>query len=174
MLERIREPYLVFKRQETLYLRLEWAKGFTRSQRTQCFALTLMFRQSRPYPDPLVKVYDLRTMRALPPIPFPSGPAFIHVLPKRTSSLVVTSLQGLVNVVDASDPGAPGEFHQVSVLFIVTFSNAKDGFPVGHDLLPHITLCITDWNLYRIRRCGRCHSSTIAGPRRHLASSEWL
>ncbi|KAJ2931328.1 hypothetical protein H1R20_g5655, partial [Candolleomyces eurysporus] len=59
-------------------------------------------------------------MRALPPIPFPAGPAFIHVLPKRTSSIVVTSLQGLVNVVDASDPSAPGEFHQLDMTTYLT------------------------------------------------------
>jgi PAB-dependent poly(A)-specific ribonuclease subunit 2 len=71
-------------------------------------------RRSRPFPDPLVKVYDLRTMRSLPPIPFSSGPAFIHVLPKQASTVAVVSTQGLINIVDVSNPKAISEFYQVS------------------------------------------------------------
>ena len=70
-------------------------------------------RHLRPFPDPLVKVYDLRTLRPLPPIPFPAVPAFIHVLPKRSSSLAIISNHGLINVVDTSNPSASNEFHQV-------------------------------------------------------------
>ena len=70
-------------------------------------------RQSRPIPDPLVKVYDMRVMRPLPPVPFPAGPAFINSLPRRSSSIVVTSNQGLVNIVDTSNPTNATEFYQV-------------------------------------------------------------
>lgn len=73
-------------------------------------------RQSRPFPDPLVKVYDLRTMRPLPPIPFSAGPAFIHALPNRTSTIAVISNQGLINIVDASNLSASNEFYQVLTL----------------------------------------------------------
>lgn len=72
-------------------------------------------RQSRPVPDPLVKIYDLRSMKPLPPVPFPMGPAFINVLPKRSSSLVVTSNQGLVNIVDTSNPTSANEFYQLDM-----------------------------------------------------------
>lgn len=84
------------------------------------FTIGMSERQSRPYPDSLVKVYDLRTMRALPPIPFSSGPAFIQVIPKRTCSVAVASMQGLINVVDASDPAAAGEFHQLDLTTYLT------------------------------------------------------
>ncbi|TFY82963.1 hypothetical protein EWM64_g1049 [Hericium alpestre] len=70
-------------------------------------------RQSRPVPDPLVKMYDLRTMRPLPPVPFPAGPQFINVLPRRSSSIVVTSNQGLINIVDTSNPTNASEFYQL-------------------------------------------------------------
>ena len=73
-------------------------------------------RHLRPFPDPLVKVYDLRTMRPLPPIPFSAVPAFIHVLPKRSSSLAIISNHGLINIVDASNPSASSEFYQVRQL----------------------------------------------------------
>jgi hypothetical protein len=69
-------------------------------------------RQSRPFPDPLVKVYDLRTMRPLPPLPFSDGPAFINSLPRKDSSIVIVSNQGLINIADISNPNA-SEFYQV-------------------------------------------------------------
>ncbi|KAF5379932.1 hypothetical protein D9757_007171 [Collybiopsis confluens] len=70
------------------------------------FTIGMSLRQSRPFPDPLVKVYDLRTMRALPPISFPAGPAFINLIPNRSSTIAVTSTQGNITVVDASNLGA--------------------------------------------------------------------
>jgi hypothetical protein len=52
-------------------------------------------------------------MRPLPPIAFSDGPAFINILPKRSSSLVITSNQGLVNIVDVLNPNSGSEFYQV-------------------------------------------------------------
>ncbi|KAH8117576.1 ubiquitin carboxyl-terminal hydrolase-domain-containing protein [Phellopilus nigrolimitatus] len=72
-------------------------------------------RQSRPFPEPLVKVYDLRSFKALPPVSFSAGPGFINALPRRSSSVVVTSNRGLVNIVDTSNPGDGGEFYQLDV-----------------------------------------------------------
>ncbi|KDQ59577.1 hypothetical protein JAAARDRAFT_77653 [Jaapia argillacea MUCL 33604] len=70
-------------------------------------------RQGRPFPDPLVKVYDIRTFRPLSPVPFSDGPAFINLLPKRPSSVIVTSNQGLINIVDVSNPNKTSEFYQL-------------------------------------------------------------
>jgi PAB-dependent poly(A)-specific ribonuclease subunit 2 len=72
-----------------------------------------MHRQSRPFPDQLVKVYDMRTMRPLPPVAFSAGPAFVNVLPRRPSTIVITSNQGLINIVDVSNASMASEFHQV-------------------------------------------------------------
>ena len=81
------------------------------------YSNSVSLRQSRPFPDPLVKVYDIRTMTPLPPIAFSAGPAFIHAIPTRTSSLVVVSNQGLINVVDASN-SASNEFYQVRLILV--------------------------------------------------------
>ena len=89
--------------------------GFTHVQPTYS-EVAWPSRYLRPFPDPLVKVYDLRTMRPLPPIPFSAVPAFIHVLPKRSSSLAVVSNHGLINIVDVSNPSAASEFYQVGQL----------------------------------------------------------
>ncbi|KAK7689093.1 hypothetical protein QCA50_007784 [Cerrena zonata] len=76
-------------------------------------------RQGHPFPDPLVKIYDMRTMRALPPVPFSGGPAFLNRLPTKSSTIIVTSNEGLVNVVDASNP-ADSQFHQLSSASYIT------------------------------------------------------
>lgn len=59
-------------------------------------------------------------MRALPPIPFSFNPAFIHVLPKRSSSIAVVSNQGLIHIMDTSNLSSPNEFHQLNVTSYVT------------------------------------------------------
>ncbi|KDQ12374.1 hypothetical protein BOTBODRAFT_134946 [Botryobasidium botryosum FD-172 SS1] len=79
-------------------------------------------RQGHPHPDPLVKVFDLRTLRPLPPYPFSSGPAFIDIHPKNSSVIVVSSSQGFVNVVDVANPTTGGEFHQVDTASYLTSS----------------------------------------------------
>lgn len=89
------------------------------------FTIGMGERQSRPFPDPLVKVYDLRTMKALPPIPFSTGPAFIQTLSTRNSCLVVVSNQGLINIVDVSDPSAFSEFYQLDVPSYVTSTSVS-------------------------------------------------
>ncbi|KAF5381095.1 hypothetical protein D9615_003865 [Tricholomella constricta] len=98
------------------------SSGFQGLETTGNFAFTIGLgeRQARPFPDPLVKVYDLRTMRSLPPIPFSSGPAFIHVLPKRPSTIAVISNQGLINIVDILNPAAASEFYQLDLTSYIT------------------------------------------------------
>jgi len=74
-------------------------------------------RQGRDVPDPLVKVFDLRTMRSLPPVPFSANPAFVSVMPKKPSTIAITSSQGLINIVDVADLSSPHAFYQVIVFF---------------------------------------------------------
>ncbi|KAG8743574.1 poly(A)-specific ribonuclease [Ceratobasidium sp. 414] len=59
-------------------------------------------RQSRPHADTFVKVFDARTLRPLPPVPFADLPSFIRVHPKKPSTIVIGSSQGFINV-----PGFP-------------------------------------------------------------------
>jgi hypothetical protein len=73
-------------------------------------------------------------MKPLPPVPFPAGPAFINVLPKRSSSLVVTSNQGLVNIVDTSNPTSANEFYQV-IFTSLSLRVLIPSFPAGHTCL---------------------------------------
>ncbi|KAH8833946.1 ubiquitin carboxyl-terminal hydrolase-domain-containing protein [Flagelloscypha sp. PMI_526] len=84
------------------------------------FTIGLGMRQGRPFPDPLVKVWDLRKFKPLAPIPFSAGPSFISTLPRRGASLVVTSNTGLVNIIDAADQSGNVEFCQLDSSVIIT------------------------------------------------------
>lgn len=77
-------------------------------------------RHGHEFPDPLVKMYDVRNMRPLPPVPFSEGPAFINLMPKHSSNLIVTSSQGLVNVVDVSDASNASGFYQLETTAYIT------------------------------------------------------
>lgn len=48
------------------------------------------FRMGTVFSDPMVKAYDLRTMRALPPIPFPLGPYLCRFHPLFSTLLVAS------------------------------------------------------------------------------------
>ncbi|EIW60790.1 poly(A)-specific ribonuclease [Trametes versicolor FP-101664 SS1] len=81
---------------------------------TLLYTIGLGVRQGRPIQDPLVKIYDLRTLKPLPPIPFSAGPAFITRFPNRATTLAITSSQGLVQIVDTTNPST-NEFCQLDM-----------------------------------------------------------
>lgn len=53
--------------------------------------------------DPLVNLYDLRMMRALPPLSFPAGASFVKFHPKLPNIVVVASTAGHLQFVDMYD-----------------------------------------------------------------------
>lgn len=53
--------------------------------------------------DPLVNLYDLRMMRALPPILFPAGASFVKFHPKLPNIVIVASTAGHIQFVDMYD-----------------------------------------------------------------------
>ncbi|KAJ3807230.1 ubiquitin carboxyl-terminal hydrolase-domain-containing protein [Lentinula aff. lateritia] len=94
------------------------------------FTIGMSLRQAHPFPDPLVKVYDLRNMRALPPISFAASPAFINVVPNRSATIAVTSNSGSISIVDASNfGGVSNDFSQIEGL--TSFVTAVAISPTG-------------------------------------------
>ncbi|KAG8714993.1 poly(A)-specific ribonuclease [Ceratobasidium sp. 423] len=69
-------------------------------------------RQSHPHAEHFVKVFDMRTLRPLSPIPFADLPSFIKVHPKKPTTIVIASSQGFVNVIDVAQPGGTPDFVQ--------------------------------------------------------------
>ena len=70
---------------------------------------------TRPYGPPmldiLAKVFDLRKLEQLAPIPFPGGAAFVQLHPKMSTTSVVASSSGQLQVVDLMNPNT-SNIHQ--------------------------------------------------------------
>lgn len=54
--------------------------------------------------DPLVKVFDLRMLRSLPPLSFPGGPSYVRLHPKISVNTFVASQSGSLQSMDISNP----------------------------------------------------------------------
>ena len=80
-----------------------------------------------PIIDPLVKVYDVRFLRPLPPIPFPSLPAFVRPHPRHASVVIMVSAQGQVQVSDLSDPSAMDFFSIETDSYLTSMALAPTG-----------------------------------------------
>ncbi|KAI9199852.1 ubiquitin carboxyl-terminal hydrolase-domain-containing protein [Polychytrium aggregatum] len=63
--------------------------------------------------DPLVRVFDIRTMKSLPPIPFQNGPAILQFHPKLSSTILTGSQTGQFQICDIETPNSHIEFLQV-------------------------------------------------------------
>ena len=54
--------------------------------------------------DPLANVFDLKTLMPLPPIPFQPGAAFVRMHPRMSTTSIVASQGGQLQVVDIMNP----------------------------------------------------------------------
>lgn len=88
---------------------------------------TLIPRQGHPLPDPLVRVYDVRTLRALPPVSFPSGPAFALLDPRDSSRVLIASSQGVLQIVDMAAGSSGTDFQQLDVNSYITAMTLSPG-----------------------------------------------
>ncbi|CAE6448890.1 unnamed protein product [Rhizoctonia solani] len=77
-------------------------------------------RQSHPHAEHFVKVFDMRTLRPLSPIPFADLPSFIKAHPKKPTTIVIASSQGFVNVIDVAQPAGTPDFVQASTSSYLT------------------------------------------------------
>ncbi|CAH7690962.1 PAB-dependent poly(A)-specific ribonuclease subunit 2 [Phakopsora pachyrhizi] len=77
-------------------------------------------KQGHPVRDPLVKVFDLRALKPLPPVSFPSIPALVRFHPRMLSTLFITSSLGQLQVLDLANPLPSSSFYQLDVNNFVT------------------------------------------------------
>ncbi|PWN41313.1 hypothetical protein IE81DRAFT_292061 [Ceraceosorus guamensis] len=72
-------------------------------------------RLGHPVPEPYVKVHDVRSLRALSPLPFsaPGGPALLAIHPKLSSTVMAASPGGQLQVVDVNNAGS-AQYYQVA------------------------------------------------------------
>jgi PAB-dependent poly(A)-specific ribonuclease subunit 2 len=84
-------------------------------------------QQSNYMLDPLVNVFDLKNMVALPPIPFPAGACFVRMHPRMLTTSVVMSQIGQIHVVDLMNVNT-SNVRQANVLsYLTLFEIAASG-----------------------------------------------
>jgi PAB-dependent poly(A)-specific ribonuclease subunit 2 len=96
--------------------------------------IRLMSSKGHPLPDPLVRLYDIRTLRPLPPVSFPAGPGFVRLHPSDSSKLIIASQQGMLQTYDMSQGSDSNVFSQLDVSSYVTsmaLSNYGDYLTFG-------------------------------------------
>lgn len=79
-----------------------------------------------PVVDPLAKVYDLKRMISLPPIPFQAGAAYVRLHPRLQTTSFVTSQTGQMQVLDLMNP-LDITLKQASVQFILGLEISSSG-----------------------------------------------
>lgn len=77
--------------------------------------------------DPLANVFDLKSLSPLPPIPFQPGAAFVRMHPKMSTTSIVASQTGQLQVVDLMNP------HTVNLKQAHIYDN---NFVTGLELAP--------------------------------------
>lgn len=79
-----------------------------------------------PMADPLANVYDLKTLKPLPPIPFHAGAAYVRLHPKLQTTSFVASQRGQLQVVDLMNPNNIN-LRQVHANFVLGMELASSG-----------------------------------------------
>ena len=69
--------------------------------------------------DPMIKLFDIRTLKSLPPLPFPIGPSHLKFHPKLSSTILAASQNGQFQICDIANPNANVAFFQVMLKGLV-------------------------------------------------------
>ncbi|KAI8048805.1 ubiquitin carboxyl-terminal hydrolase-domain-containing protein [Syncephalis plumigaleata] len=79
--------------------------------------------------DPLVKVYDIRTMRSLMPISFPAGPSFLKLDPNGSSQMVMVAQDGQFQWCNVAIPSVASlhYYRETTSSFVTAFDVAPSG-----------------------------------------------
>jgi PAB-dependent poly(A)-specific ribonuclease subunit 2 len=77
-----------------------------------------------PIVDPLANVYDLKSLKTLPPLPFHAGAAYVRLHPKLQTTSLVASQTGQIQVVDLMNPNS------------ITLRQANVQYMLGMELAP--------------------------------------
>ncbi|KAK7208564.1 PAB-dependent poly(A)-specific ribonuclease subunit PAN2 [Myxozyma melibiosi] len=90
------------------------------------------YRGSSYLLDPLLNIYDLRTFRPQPPVPFPAGAAFVRLHPKMSTTCLVSSVSGQLQMLDFVNP-AMAFLYQANIPYVsaLDFSSSGDYFALA-------------------------------------------
>jgi PAB-dependent poly(A)-specific ribonuclease subunit 2 len=76
--------------------------------------------------DPFTNVFSLKTLKQLPPIPFHTGAAFVRMHPRMSTTSIIASQNGQMQVIDLMNPDSPN-LRQV---------NLYDSYLTGFEMAP--------------------------------------
>ena len=79
-----------------------------------------------PMADPLAKVYDLKNLTSLPPLPFHAGAAFVRLHPRLQTTSFVASQTGQMQIVDVMNPTSVN-LRQANVQYVLGIDLAPSG-----------------------------------------------
>ncbi|KAI9848000.1 MAG: poly(A)-specific ribonuclease [Thelocarpon superellum] len=77
--------------------------------------------------DPLANVFDLKTMMPLPPIPFHAGAAYVRMHPRMSTTGIVASQNGQMQVVDLMNPNTVNLRHAIVSSYLTQLELAPSG-----------------------------------------------
>ena len=89
--------------------------------------------------DPLANVYSLKTFSQLPPIPFQPGAAFVRMHPKMSTTCILASQTGQLQVVDIHNPNTVSL--KQAHIFDSTYVTALELAPSGEALALANSMC---------------------------------
>jgi len=77
--------------------------------------------------DPMANVFDLRTLKQMPPIPFPAGAAFVRMHPRMNTTGIIASQTGQMQVVDLMNPNTINLRHANVTSYLTMLEIAPSG-----------------------------------------------
>ena len=77
--------------------------------------------------DPLANVYDLKNLTPLPPIPFHAGAAYVRMHPRMSTTGIVASQNGQLQVVDLMNPNTVNLRQAVISSYLTNLELAPSG-----------------------------------------------
>jgi PAB-dependent poly(A)-specific ribonuclease subunit 2 len=77
--------------------------------------------------DPFVNVFDLKNMKAMSPLSFPPGAAFVRLHPRMLTTSLVVSQQGQIHVVDLLNPNTSNVRHANVLSYLTMVEIAPSG-----------------------------------------------
>ncbi|KAH8914420.1 cysteine proteinase [Atractiella rhizophila] len=95
------------------------------------YSLGYTIRQGVPIIDPHVKIYDIRAMKALAPVPTSISPSFLKVHPKKSNNIYLAATDGRWKYIDVDNQG-DFEFNHLEAMGFPTLRCQKALLATGN------------------------------------------
>lgn len=107
--------------------------------------------------DPFTNVFSLKTLKQLPPIPFHTGAAFVRMHPRMSTTAIIASQNGQMQVIDLMNPDS-ANLRQL---------NLYDSYLTGFEMAPSgeaFTLADSNCNIHLWGSPAKVHFPEYSNP----------